>query len=341
MGPLPKLESRSLKYGYSNARVKAMKGQLLKQAFLEELIKVHSIEGMAELLQRTGYKGDLAAASAEYSGSRLIENAAARNFAWTVRKLMKIAPGSDKEALKALLLRWDLMNVKALLTGRRLKKGYEDVKPLLFDVGGLDEEDFRRILRADELELARRIRKTELGRMLPPRLGQGAELESALDTNLYAALDRTLASGGKEAGAIRRILKKEIDAKNIMIIERLKKHGVGAPRIRSSLIKGGTIGEQMISKMIEARDIAALMNIARSKFPRLECKGESMSDLEIAFEKAIAAEKVHAFGNAILSAGVMFGFLLLKEEEINNLRKIAKGKEFRMGEAEVRAMLVM
>jgi vacuolar-type H+-ATPase subunit C/Vma6 len=35
------------------------------------------------------------------------------------------------------------------------------------------------------------------------------------------------------------------------------------------------------------------------------------------------------------------GFLLLKEEEINNLRKIAKGKEFRMSEEDVREMLVV
>ena len=338
---LPKIESRALKYGYSNARVKAMKGQLLKQAFLEELIKVKSIEGMAELLQRSPYKADLSAASLEYSGARLIETAAARNFAGTVKKLVKIAPKDDRAALKALLVRWDLLNLKALLNGRRLKKNYDEVKPLLFDVGGLKEEEFRRILKADDNELVRQIRKSGLGGMVPSKMADPGNLESAMDTNVYGMLDKGLSSGGKEALAIRRILKKEIDAKNIMIIERLKKHGTPAAKIRAGLIKGGTLSEQMVAKMIEAKDLPALMSIARGKFRRLELRGEKMTELEIAFEKAIAAEKVHAFAGAMLSAGVIFGFLLLKEEEINNLRKIAKGKEFGMSEPEVRSMLVV
>ncbi|MBS3068651.1 hypothetical protein J4450_08145 [Candidatus Micrarchaeota archaeon] len=48
---LPNIESRALKYGYSNARVRGMKGLLLKPAFLDELIKVRSIDAMVELLQ--------------------------------------------------------------------------------------------------------------------------------------------------------------------------------------------------------------------------------------------------------------------------------------------------
>jgi len=53
---LPRIESKALKYGYSSARVKAMKGLLIKQTTLEEMIKVGSVEGMVEILQRTGYK---------------------------------------------------------------------------------------------------------------------------------------------------------------------------------------------------------------------------------------------------------------------------------------------
>ena len=84
-----------MKYGYSNARVRAMKAHLLKSATLEELIKVNSVEGMAELLQKTDYKGDFPGAAASISdakGSRLIEAAGARNFARTVRKLATSAP---------------------------------------------------------------------------------------------------------------------------------------------------------------------------------------------------------------------------------------------------------
>lgn len=355
---LPKLESRALKYGYSNARVRAMKGLLLKGSFLEELIRVGSIEGMTELLQRSGYKNDLAGASVGYSGSALIESAAARNFAKTVQKLVRITPKGDRKAISSLLMRWDLMNVKTIMHAKRLKKSYDETRAYLFEVGGLGEDDFRRLMKAEDNSILREMRRTEFGRKI---LASGSEEmresfaramagvasfvknESIIDSYVYLFMDQALSeAGGKEFDSIREILRKEIDARNIMIIERLKKHNTPRDRILSSLIKGGTMNERMVQKLMEAKDLNAVISIAGPKFRGLEFgEGKGLSELEIAFEKSIAAQKVHGFHRSILSAGVLIGFLLLKEEEINNLRKIAKGKEFRMSESEVRQMLVV
>ncbi|MFN7990809.1 MAG: V-type ATPase subunit [Candidatus Micrarchaeia archaeon] len=355
---LPRLESRSLKYGYSNARVKAMKGSLIKSGYLEEMVKVGSVEAMVELLQRSGYKNDLSGASVQYGGSALIEAAASKNFSRTVRKLIKISPKSDRSALEALLIRYDLMNLKTLMHARRVKKGFEDVRPNLIEVGGMSEDDFKRILKADDRDVVREVRKTGFGRTL---LSSGTEevrqsmakalssidmftkMESGIDSYIYLLMDHVLAKvPAKEASYIRGILRNEIDARNILIIERLKKHNSGKEKIRSSLIKGGTIKDQMVERMIEAKDIAAVLQLSRSRFHHLDLKEiKSLSELEINLEKSIAAEKAFAFSRAVLSAGVIIGFLLLKEEEVNNLRKIAKGKEFGLSEAEIRAMLVV
>jgi V/A-type H+-transporting ATPase subunit C len=345
---------RAMKYGYSNARVKAMKSLILKQAFLDELIRVHSVEAMVELLQRTGYKNDLAAAALATSGSRLIEMAASRNFSRTVKKLIGIAPQSDRKGVSTMMIRWDLMNLKTLLHARRLKKGYEEMKPYLFEVGGLSEEDFKRILKADDSNLVRELKATELGRRVIAA-GSGREmrgkadasmrLEGAIDTQIYVLMNRALtAVGGEDVGGIRRVLKKEVDAKNVMIIERLKAHGIPRDRIEAELIRGGTLDKQTISRLLEAKDLSGLVQVLKPRFAQLEIRGEgrsALSQLEIAFEKSLAAQKLLAFHRAVLSVGVVVGFLMLKEEEMNNLRKIAKGKEFRMPESEVREMLVV
>lgn len=356
-GRLPPMGGRALKYGYSNARVRAMKGLILKQAFLDEMIRVGNVEAMAELLQRTGYKAEISAASASYRGSELIEMASSRNFSRTVRKLVKITPDSDRDALKALLVRWDLMNLKTLLNARRLGKSYDDIKPRLFDIGGLDEEDFKRILQADNNALLREIQRTDVGRRLwemTPDIERGlrgagqdiaARLDAAVDSYVYIFMDRTLAAvGGNEVSRIREILRREADARNAMVIERLKRHGTAAEKIRRSLILGGTMNDQMLNRLIEAKDLQSSVNILRAKFPQMEIKGEgrgALTELEIALEKSIAIQKTRAFQKSVLSAGVLIGFMLLKEEELNNLRKIAKGKEFHMSEADVRAMLVV
>jgi V/A-type H+/Na+-transporting ATPase subunit C len=360
---LPPLGGRASRYGYSNARVRAMKGLLLKQAFLDEAIRVGSVEAMAELLQRTGYKSEMAAASVSYKGSMLIEMASSRNFARNVRKLVRITPQSDRKALQALLVRWDLMNLKTLLNARRLGKSYDEIKPYLFEVGGLGEDDFRRILKADGRAVDKEIRSSGLWQWMRKisdnasrdlkgvtGSGKGADLriESVVDSYIYLIMDNALAEvGGKETADIRKTLRREADAKNVMIIERLKKHNISADRIRKTLIRGGTMNAAMTDKLIEAKDQTAMLAILKQRFPKLDVKGEkgegraSLTELEVALEKTIAAQKVGAFGRSILSAGVIFGFLLLKEEELNNLRKIAKGKEFRMPEADVRAMLVV
>lgn len=360
---LPSLESRALKYGYSNARVRAMKGLLIKSATLSEMVRVASIEGVIELLQRTAYKSDLSSASASFTHSRLVEIAASRNFARAAEKVIKMAPKSDKAALSSLLLKWDMINLKTILHAKKLGKSFDEIRPALFPVGGMDEDDFRRILKTDERDLFREVRRTRLGeQLLEKEWGQsGMDIagvfktafanvdsfikhESELDTYIYLVIDRSLRStGSKEAARIAEILKLEIDAKNILIIERLKKHNADRSRIMKSLIRGGTIGDSTLGKLIEAKDLAATTILVRHKFPRLSVPADEhdLGKLEIALEKAISAQRLDAFYTSILSIGVLIGFLLLKEEEVSNLRKIAKGKEFGMNDDQIKDMLVL
>src|SRR5271157_4258572 len=214
---LPSISSRASKYGYSNARARAMRGLILKSASLDEMIRVGNVEAMAELMQRTSYKGEIASASVSYQGSQLIEMATSRNFSNLAKKLVKITPDSDKDAVSALLVRWDLMNIKTLLNARRLGKSYEEMRPYLFEVGGLDEDDFRALLKADNNSLVREIWKTKVGKKMrsgkigneireaASKTGPDADtrMEAVIDTYLYLFMDKTLEQvGGKEIDAI-------------------------------------------------------------------------------------------------------------------------------------------
>ncbi|MFH1394072.1 MAG: V-type ATPase subunit [Candidatus Micrarchaeota archaeon] len=360
---LPKIESRALKYGYANARVKGMKGLLIDQPTLEELVKVRTVDGMIELLQRTHYKGHFVKGSVSYSGSALVELAAGRSFLHSVEKLKSFTPKDSRPAIQALLRKWGLVNLKTLIHAKRLGKTYEEVKPYLFPVGGITEADFERIMRANDREIFREVRHTELGaEMLASStmlfskqmrdtfnnalksMNMFMQMETIMDAYIYLLMDKALSEvGGTEIQSIRKIMKLEIDAKNILIVERMKKHGYEAGKIRSALIRGGTLRESFVAKLLEAKDTGATVALIRSKFRRLQLKegDTSLVGLEIALEKALAAEKVSSFHRSILSLGVILGFLLLKEEEMNNLRKIAKAKEFNLPEAEVKEMLVI
>ncbi len=358
----PKIESTALKYGYSNARAKAMKGLLLKSAALDEMIKVQTIDAMVELLQRTDYRDDLVAVSLDHSGSHLIEFAGSRNFMRMVAKLRRITPKDDQPAVKALLRKWDIMNLKTIVNARRLNKPYKEIRPYLFPIGGFTEEDFERIAGADKDQLFNEIKKTAVGsemlslstadfsrqmwdtfRNALKNLDMFVQLTTILDAYTYLFMHKALAEvHGRDIRLVRRLLEREIDAKNILIIERLKIYGFQPDRIQNYLIHGGTLSQAFIRSLMDAKDLSAAVSLAKSKFRRLELKegAVKLSDLEIALEKAVAAEKSLAFHRSILSIGSILCILLLKEEELHNLRKIAKGKEFGLPEREIKEMLV-
>ena len=355
----PKIESRALKYGFSNARVKGMKGLLLPMSFMEELIRVRTIDAMAELLQRTHYKEDLVSLSMHHSGSELIELGASRHFEKLVSKIKKMVPKDDLPIVNALLRRWDILNLKTLVDAKRAGKKYEEIRPYLFAVGDLSYADFERIAKSDELGMFDEIKRTTLGsEMLSSstadfsknmrgifanamkNMDMFTQLETILDAYAYLFMEKGLSEvSGKDVSLFRRLLKKEIDARNILMIERLKKYNYSIEKIQTHLIKGGTLSESVILKLLESKDYSAILSVAKSKFPKLELpeSNASLTSLEI----AIAAERLIAFYRGTLTIGVILGFILLKYEEIRNLRKIAKAKEFRIPESQIKEMLVV
>ncbi|MEM2909169.1 MAG: V-type ATPase subunit [Candidatus Bilamarchaeaceae archaeon] len=357
----PKIESRALKYGYANARVKAMKGLLLDEQTYEELIRVKSVPAMIELLQRTSYKKDLERAES-YSGSDAIEIAAARSFSRAVSKILRFAPKDDLPAVRALLRKWDLLNIKTILHAKATGTSYERIKPYLLLVGGLTEENIERLARADSEAVFAELKKTDIGRdMLSvstaafsrnmrevfsnalKNMNTFLQLESILDAYTYLYMDKGLAEvGGKEIEAIRKVLKRETDAKNVLIVERLKARGFQRTEIEKYFIRGGTLSTSFLEKLAETRDKKTALSLIKTKFRGIEIdENYSLTDLEIALEKSLARDKLTAFHKSILSIGVVLGFVLVKEEEMHNLRKIAKAKEFGIPEDEVKKMLVV
>lgn len=345
--PELKIESRALKYGYANARIKGMKGLLLKGAVLDELMHVRTIEGMVELLERTHYRDELVALSLRYKGSYLVELAANRHFAKIVQKVKKLAPKTDAPVIESLLRRWDLLNIKILLDSRRSGKAFDDIGPYLVPVGSLGMADFESITKLEDAVLEAEILRLIIDRGIVPategeKKKDSTDIRLALDTTLYELIDSALSVPNSDLARIRKVFRKEADAKNILIIFRLKAHGMPHEQIRKNLVRGGSLKEYDIRALLDAKDISEAPTVLKSFFRSLSIgKIESVVDLEIALEKAVAYEKVRVFQRSMLSIGVLLGFILLKEEELHNIRKIAKAKEFGLSYEDVKKTLVV
>lgn len=372
-GVMPMFSFRPLVYGYSNARVRAMRKFLLSRRQAEEMLKLHSTAAVIEYLQRTHYKEDFANMPLKISEEGRVELAVTRNFARTAQKLLKITPDQSKETVQAFLSRYDIQNVKTILLAKKLGKTREETLSLLLPAGSLKQSELNQMLNAkNSEELYTAIRSTNFGakflssvsiRKIPKAhikaalqygSSDSAKLDmflTALDFHYYESAN-PLAIGDKDAQAIAKLIKSEIDAKNIVTVMRLKREKADKKTIMENMLEGGSVYKAQLEKLAGAKDISEIIaavsdffisETGADEFNRAEQMYKldgQLSHFEVVFEKSLARRSLHTLRSSILSIGAIVGFFLLKEEEMNNIKKIVRGKALGIPPEKVAEMLV-
>ena len=370
------LTFRPLVYGYSNARVRTMRTGLLSARQAEDLIAVRTNAGVVEYLSKTGYRDDFANLPMKMADEERLEIAIGRNFARTARKVFAITPDQSKPALRAFLGRYDVHNLKAVLLAKKLGKGADEVRNLLIPAGSMDERELGKLLAAQGPdELYRAIRSTGFGasflssstlRHLPrdrvnaamrnsdPGFARLELLLVALDGYYYEVASSAMRSiAEKDSDIVLGLLRGEADAKNAVTIMRLKKSSADRKTVMENLVWGGGFSRTQLEKMADARDVPEAARIASSFFTsevgrtafkeatELYMQDGQLSHFEVAFENSIARHSLRALRRSMMSIGAIVGFLLLKEEEMNNIRKIARGKALGLPAKKISEMLVL
>ncbi|VVB98243.1 V-type ATP synthase subunit C [uncultured archaeon] len=347
---------KATKYGYSNARVRVMKSLLLKKDFLGELTRVRSVDAVVDMLEKTHYKDNLVKLSMHYHGSDLVQVATALHFAEVAEKLGRITPDGDRKIFNLILTKWDITNAKSILNARRVGKKYAEVAPFIIPIGSFTETDVKSLLEGSGEGVFLKFAKTPLGRRLLSGMAVSSteleklfmsfssadivKIEAVLDSFYYSLAGAITKTGAKDLGQMARISKKEIDLKNATIITRLKQHGIAdRAAIEKYLIRGGSRQFSEYVQLIDAKSTEETLKAAARLF-ELKESPQTPAGLETMLNKKLAAMRLGAFYRSVLSVGTILGFLFLQEEEINNLRKIAVGKEFGMDDEKIREMLV-
>jgi V/A-type H+-transporting ATPase subunit C len=217
------------------------------------------------------------------------------------------------------------------------------------------------IARAEGEKIYVEVRRTDLGREMFGQTSaviKGTELEQMfiqsvrssqmlnqlqvlLDTAYYNYLATGMSLPDKDAQALQGIVKKEIDARNIINVLRLAKAGVkNEETLKKYIIRGGTMRSAAMKSLLGAEDISAVPQMISHTFP---IKGEvkTLVDLEMAFKQEIAREKIKRFYTSTVSLGTILSFLFIKEEEMNNLRRVVRGIDYKLSPEEIRATLVV
>jgi len=365
---------RSLTYGYSNARVRAMRQHLLSRRQADDLLKVNTNAAVIEYLSRTSYKNDFSGMPHKITDEERVELAVSRNFARTAQKLLKITPAQSRPALVAFLNRYDVHNLKAILLARKLGKPREEAQALLVPAGSMSSTELNSILSAkgaDEFYAALRgtsfgaefltsasvrgIPKEQIKALFQNPNSDSAKLDmfmAALDFYYYEMASSIIATGEKDAQVIVGLLRSEADAKNIVTILRLKRGGADRKTIMQHVVGGGKLSRARLEKIAAGKDVHESAALASSFFmsrtgkedfasaEQLYKKDGQLSHFEVVFERSIARRSLRALQRSIMSIGAIVGFLFLKEEEMHNIQKIVRGKALGLQPEKVSQMLI-
>lgn len=344
---------RAMKFGYSNARAKAMKAALLDKQVLEQMIGAGSMRELLGILDTTAYKQDLGEPSLRYSGADLVEFALGKHFARHVRKVLKFTPKDAVGTILSVLKKWDAYNTKAILLGKHLGYKDDEIIPLLVPAGAMRPEDLRKMREQRDVEslvtfIARApgYRQTLIPMLGPYRETKNVQpLLDAIELQFYRTLSKSISGAQVDEPVILDLVKASIDARNIMNVLRGKRDGISDEAMLRFFIEGGNIKRRGFRILVACHSIEEAVGKAKGRYnldAALEAyRGDnSLVHFETEFERKIAEKGLKALRSCILSPGAIVAYLYLKETEINNLRKIVRAKEFGVPQEKLRETIV-
>ena len=329
---LPKF-GQPVKYAYITGRVRAMKTKLIPPEMYPRMQSMDASE-IARYLEETQYKDEIDALSKDYSGTELIEHATFANLAKTYRKLLDVSIDEPQFLILEYLRRWDIWNIKTVIRGKFYGASDAEIMKYLVPAGELDAEFLDGLPKKGTVqEVISAFEGTDYSSALAQYDGKNlASLENALDKLYYFRMERavggTLSVGG---GLLLKYVRREIDIRNLITLFRMNKAGVDAAIIQENLIPGGKLHEEL-SRMagqpfgeflrgLEGYPFwSSISDIATADL-------DAMSRIEARL-RAYLVRYAWALSNYHpLSILPVLGYMVSKDTEVSNIRKIVRGKE--------------
>ncbi|MCK9150984.1 V-type ATP synthase subunit C [Methanobacterium alcaliphilum] len=322
-------------YAYPNARVRARIGRLFTEKQISEIIETDDVEELKNYLR--GFPE-----YAKFVDQYPLEKALDTQLAETYDLIARIAPGDIKDVFKVQLQKWDIRNIKSMLTAKEVGLNAEQTANLLIPFGELSE-NMERLADANTVtDVITGLEGTDYASILEDALpayektGMILPLEAALDKYYLENLLRAAANPADENSSIlHSYFGSKVDVANLKLILRSKADGLKYDDISDYMISDGyQIRDWKLKDLMESEDVSGVISGLEGTdyAPRL---ADALSDYNATgsiapFEKALDAYLTKMAKTLSLKkpfgVGPMIGFLSRKEVEIRNLKVIARGK---------------
>lgn len=343
-------------FDYGNARLRALKSQLLRRADYERLIDSGSVEGLLAGLLHTAYRPAVETALARQAGPAAVGDALRRDLAQTINRRRHFYAGEAGVWVMRALLPYDVFNIKTVLRGLRSQVPADHILNATLPLGALDEQALRTLASAPDPRHVIDLLATWQSPLAAPLLRQRAHPLTGAQAP-YAplvqeiALERWLAGVMLTDGsaAWRELAQCDVDSVNLLTALRL----VGVSDIPFEplelLVGPGRLPFERLLAASRAPDVtSAVALFADTIYAAALQDGLAAYAVEARFslfEEALRRLRLNQaarlFARDPLGIGVVLGFLALKTNEVANLQLLAQGLVLGESPTRLRARLLL
>lgn len=340
---------------YFNARVRAMRGALMRKADYEPLMRLPSAESLVEKLKATPYGPFIEAASGRYPAPLdALSAALSTSLSESLGQLWKMAPEETRPLLKAVLSGWEVFDLKTLLRGLTREVKREEIKAALIPAGEFDLAALNTLLSSKDVidlvgfletwgSLYAAVLKTGLAEYR--RSGRIVEMELAADLRTNRLFLEALSTGFEDGRIMREWLALRADLKNALTLLKTAGEGYSAEAAAGFFIEGGLkLGRGAFARLAAMKnrdELSVSLREAGGAAVRavIDAAGTDAMLMEEAAEEALRERLRTLSVIDPLSIALPASYIYMKVREIKNLRLLARGASFGVPVEELKRML--
>lgn len=348
-------------YSGSYGRIKVSQSDFLTSSFVNNLIEMKDVDEITHALSSTSYREDIDALYSLYKNPELVDMAINRHLIKKNKLALFAPPPMARNSLTAYMAKWDVENIKAILSSKVLGYSIKETETFLVSFrdlpmgifgGNLSHEEYKTLMSKDSVEsIVNYLSRFGYGSYVLQYIefyrksGEISRLLSALDSFFYIRLMESLKFYNGDEGPLIRYFKEEIDSKNIMILLKAKDLDVSYDRITGRMIPGGNLALDQLEDLFGTENVGEIVSKLRNKYDMDRGMSEysengSLNIFEIDLKRAIYKKYFETLNSQSLSVGAIFAMVFRAEIERENLHTIVIGKSYSLDNDKIADLLI-
>jgi V/A-type H+-transporting ATPase subunit C len=348
-----KIYTAAMKYGYSNARVKGMESKLISSSVMKSIEDAKDVDSMLSILFQTDYNAAILKFGGLEINTTMLDFAVSENLASNLNKLADITPNDEKYIIEHMISGFDFNNIKMVLEAIDRHKKFDSISKYIVSSRRFGSDFLQDVMKADNINDA--FSKLLRNRQYRNVLSKAYEAYKKT-TNVMDAITTIDMEHYKEIGDLSieltkthhksaKILKMDIDMRNIITLLKAKKVEMNFVDISANLIKNGSLSLKYFSEIYNNSDDINSFALKINEFDLKDAvlvysENNHMLPFEISMRNQIFNKSQKLLEASVLSLNALVDYVYLKEAEVFTIRALIKGKEYGLSKEDISRLII-